>query len=246
MKTKLVIVILLLVSAVPTVFGDPGSSWSNLVVNGSFELPALPSGTNHVVPANEMAPWETTDDAFLIWASELPNELAAEGRQHLAVGSVWQTIATVPGEDYRLSFYHAPRPGVFTSLSVRISLVALHAFAINGAGLTGFKWGRWGMNFTAMADATTISFNTVGTNVYIDDVRLERLPLSSTLRVSEVEFCWPSVATRVYQVQYRSTLTTNLWTNLLQPVQGNGEDRCIKDPMPADEPRRFYRVITGP
>jgi hypothetical protein len=75
MNIKLAVIALLLTSAVRPVFGDPGSSWSNLVVNGSFELPALPAGTNHVVPADQLAPWQTTEGAFLIWASELPNEL---------------------------------------------------------------------------------------------------------------------------------------------------------------------------
>jgi hypothetical protein len=75
---------------------------------------------------------------------------------------------------------------------------------------------------------------------------LERLPLSSSLRVSEVELCWETVGTKVYQPQYRSVLTANTWTALGPLIPGNGETSCIKDTVPADEPQRFYRVVMVP
>ena len=91
---------------------------------------------------------------------------------------------------------------------------------------------------------TYVSKQTTAWSIHIDNVVLERLPVSSTIRVSEVEVCWESVATKVYQVQYRSTLTASMWTNWGGPVQGNGGTMCIKDAVPAGEPQRFYRVMT--
>ena len=35
-----------------------------------------------------------------------------------------------------------------------------------------------------------------------------------TIRASQVEVCWNSISNLTYQVQYRSDLTTNLWTSL--------------------------------
>jgi hypothetical protein len=220
----------------------------NLVANGSFEFPLLASGANHVVPAGELAPWQTTEDSFLIWGPVLPNELAADGRQHLEVVSVWQTVTTIAGEDYRLRYYHSPRPGVDSTLSVEINGRVIRTFAENGTALTGFNWQRFRTNFTATSNSTTIRFDGIGIagNAHIDNVVLERLPASSTLRVSEVELCWETVGTKLYQPQYRSVLTANTWTALGPEIPGNGETSCIKDTVAADESKRFYRVVTVP
>jgi hypothetical protein len=67
-----------------------------------------------------------------------------------------------------------------------------------------------------------------------------------TVRVSEVEVCWESVTNRNYQVQYRSSFPTNIWTNLGPSVAGNGTTNCIADKVPLGEPQRFYRVLPAP
>ena len=74
------------------------------------------------------------------------------------------------------------------------------------------------------------------------------IPLSpaSTIRVSEVEVCWPSILNQDYQLQYRSALTSNTWINLGIPVTGNGSNDCVADKVPPGEPRRFYRVVNSP
>ena len=71
-------------------------------------------------------------------------------------------------------------------------------------------------------------------------------PPVSTIRVSEVEICWPSFLGRAYQVDYRSSLTSNTWTHLGNPILGNGSTNCISDKVPPGEPRRFYRVFDAP
>ena len=227
---------------------EPPPPSSNLILNGSFELPSLTSGANHVVPADELLPWQTIESSFLIWASELRNELAYDGRQHAEVVSIWQTVPTIPSEDYRLAFHHAARPGVDSALSVSVNGQVVRTFVENGSTLTSFNWRRYGTNFTATSNFTTIRFEGVGIpgNAHVDNVVLERLPLSSTIRVSEVEVCWETVTTRVYQVQFRSVITANLWTDLLLPILGNGQTNCIKDVVPVGESQRFYRVITVP
>lgn len=68
-----------------------------------------------------------------------------------------------------------------------------------------------------------------------------RGPTVSTA-VSCVDVCWDSLSNRVYQVQYRSDLTTNQWTNLGSPIPGDGETKCISAPV-LKEPARFYRVV---
>jgi len=81
----------------------------------------------------------------------------------------------------------------------------------------------------------------------LDNISIHQLPLAS-LRVSEVELCWPSDLGTNYRVQYRSQLTTNQWMDLLGTnVIGTGAKICIPDRVPVNEPQRFYQVLpTGP
>jgi hypothetical protein len=69
---------------------------------------------------------------------------------------------------------------------------------------------------------------------------------TASIRISEVEVCWDSVSNRNYQMQYRSTLTTNVWTNLGAPVAGKEVKTCITDKVTVGEPQRYYRVLTVP
>jgi hypothetical protein len=63
-----------------------------------------------------------------------------------------------------------------------------------------------------------------------------------TIRASQVELCWNSKSNFTYQVQYRSDLTTNVWTSLVDCVQSTGSTSCIYDPVVVGLPQRFYRV----
>ena len=67
-------------------------------------------------------------------------------------------------------------------------------------------------------------------------------PPRVTLRASQVEVCWNSISNLTYQVQYRSDLTTNLWTSLVDCVRSVGSTSCIFDPVVVGQPQRFYRV----
>jgi hypothetical protein len=71
------------------------------------------------------------------------------------------------------------------------------------------------------------------------------IPPEVSIRVSQVEVCWKSSTNRMYQVQYRSTLTTNIWTNLGAPVQGTGVE-CVTDAIVPSQPQRFYQVAELP
>ena len=54
--------------------------------------------------------------------------------------------------------------------------------------------------------------------------------------------CWNSKSNLTYRVQYRSDLTTNMWTSLRDCVRSTGSMSCITDPIAAGQPQRFYRV----
>jgi hypothetical protein len=63
---------------------------------------------------------------------------------------------------------------------------------------------------------------------------------------SEIEVCWNSRSNRMYQIQYRSDLTTNLWTDLLPPIPGSGSTNCVSDGIPLGEHQQFFRVVEQP
>jgi hypothetical protein len=68
-------------------------------------------------------------------------------------------------------------------------------------------------------------------------------PVLATIRVSQVEVCWNSQSNLTYQVQYRSDLTTNLWTSLVDCIRSTNSTSCINDPIVSGQPQRFYRVV---
>ncbi len=68
----------------------------------------------------------------------------------------------------------------------------------------------------------------------------------ATIRVSEVEVCWNAASNRVYQVQYRSALTSNAWNNLGSPIAGSGATACITNKVLTGETQRFFRVLPLP
>lgn len=65
--------------------------------------------------------------------------------------------------------------------------------------------------------------------------------LESTIEVSEVRVCWYAATNKTYQVQYRSSLTTNLWVDLGSPIQGDASRKCVNDPVNPGQPHRFYK-----
>ncbi len=70
-------------------------------------------------------------------------------------------------------------------------------------------------------------------------------PLRIQIQVSQVAISWNSTSDINYQVQYASSLTTNVWTNLGAPVQGNGSNSVVVDSV-LDQSKKFYRVINVP
>jgi hypothetical protein len=68
-------------------------------------------------------------------------------------------------------------------------------------------------------------------------------PALATIRASQVEVCWNSQSNLTYQVQYRSDLTTNSWTSLVDCLRSTNSTTCISDQMVVGQPQRFYRVV---
>lgn len=241
-------------------------SAQNLVVNGSFETPAV-TNANHWAffdPTN-LWPWQTTATNFEIWTNGFVDDTtgvgpcySADGGQNLEIlsttneATVWQTVTTQPGQTYIFAFFYTPRPGFDSVLTVSVDSNVVGTFTENGVGLTNFIWQLFITNLVAASDSTTLSFADLSVKsgergTHIDGVVLEAPPQLTIELVgdSEVECLWPSVSNQLYQVQYASSLT-DTWTNLGAAVLGNGTTNFITDALDPDVPQRFYRLVTVP
>ena len=85
-------------------------------------------------------------------------------------------------------------------------------------------------------------------NFVVSELQLDAdiLPVTASIRVSEVEICWLSLSDKTYEVEYRSSLTTNTWTPLFTNIAGNGATICVDDKIVAGQPQRLYRVVALP
>jgi hypothetical protein len=108
----------------------------------------------------------------------------------------------------------------------------------------GQQYGSWGEFFHGNIDELWV-FSGVLTASEVAQLAAAnpRAPVLS-IEVSQVRLCWPSLTSVLYQLQYRSDQTTNLWVNLGVPITGNSAISCITDDLTS--PRRYYRVIVLP
>jgi len=178
----------------------------NLIVNGSFERPEIPTVAKNADRQakrqlwmwgypDEMKPWETDLENFEIWASGLimPRGSAktiitpaksADGNQNLELisdpvmqGALWQTAKTHPGKSYTFSFYHSPRPGAHTTLTVSLNDTVIVKLQEDGTPIGTLKWEQFTTNFVADNMATTVRFadetDVLGQGTHLDGVVLK-------------------------------------------------------------------------
>ena len=73
-------------------------------------------------------------------------------------------------------------------------------------------------------------------------IEAERAPERLSIRVSQVELCWPTATNAWYQLQYRSILTTNQWVPISAWLRGSGDLFCTNDAVLIGQTQRFYQV----
>jgi len=162
----------------------PASARANLIVNGGFESPDIPTGTFAVFGA--ISGWTTFSGSGI----EIQDHVAGspfEGAQHVEMDSydnsgMFQTFSTVPGASYTFSFEYSPRPGVGPD-SNPIEVFWNSAIDIvNGSGIGNADtvWGLHSYTVTAAGPTTTVAFLALGASDglggYLDDVRVEAVP----------------------------------------------------------------------
>lgn len=96
------------------------------------------------------------------------------------------------------------------------------------------------------APITTTTLGTIPGPMVLGIAYVDEPGTHLSIRVSQVEICWSTRVGRSYQLQYRSDLTGDIWTDLGTPILGDGATKCATDSVLLGQPRRFYRVCTLP
>jgi hypothetical protein len=170
------------------------------VINGSFENGTFTPDGNDLMSlqpgSTAIAGW-TTFGGELVWAHNLNPFVAhaADGQFWLDLtgyhdaspyGGVTQTVATVPGTDYRLSYVLGVNQddGRFSG-PVSVAAVAGSASTTStyNPAAPGVQWGTFNLDFTANAATTTLSFQGMSGAQYIglDNIQLNPVPEPSAL-----------------------------------------------------------------
>ena len=183
--------------------GDCIEQGSNLVLNEGFENPVVTdNGGQWQIYPSGIANWAVTAGAGL----ELQRNGVAgapHGGQQLAEldshgsgsqSTIEQVINTVPGQKYRFSFWHSPRPGNTpvdggdNKIEFTVEVTSNNGTLVNQTiGMTysgsGTSWTKYTYNFIALDTQTTIRFRDAGTQAdtlggYLDDVLVRQLDCS--------------------------------------------------------------------
>lgn len=180
---------------------------SNLIVNGGFETPIVTDngGQWQVFPDGTLTSWEVTGGSAGLEIQRNGVAGAPHGGVQLAEldshtpgdssSGIEQVISTVPGQQYRLRFWHSPRPnnGPNTDNAVELDVLVTSTsgtMITDTIGLPSFSgsgtvWTEHVYDFVALDSETTIRFTDAGSQQdtlggYLDDVSVRTLDCEDT------------------------------------------------------------------
>jgi len=162
---------------------------AELIVNGGFELPVVPPGTEFVtLSGGDIPGWTISAGTVDVYRDTWP---AFQGHQSLDLSgspgppgtAIFQSFATVPGESYLLSFRYANNTGVSFATG-RVEILGMGGNdlindLLTHAGSTpaDMNYLLYSQTFTANSATTTLRFTHLGSSVpdfgglALDDVR---------------------------------------------------------------------------
>lgn len=240
-------------------------------INGGLET--LSGDTfQTVLPGSSYAGWNSVgggDIEFTTTQTAVPGGFfgpVAEGSGCLDLngvafqGAVSQMLTNEPGVVYRLRFAMSGNPGILGQPRRATKTMDVYWGGTNSGSFafthlpsdtqTNMRWEYHEILVTGKGidelrfASTSADYNDAGP--VIDNISIAPLEETLSLRVSQVELCWNSVTNFTYQIEYRSSLTTNSWVPFGSPRQGSGGVICTNDTVSMDEPHRFYRVLRVP
>ena len=167
-------------STTTTTTSPPPPPPVNVLANGGFETNSVPNGTKAEV--TDLLGWTNPSGAVEVWHN-LPGFAPREGGSNVEIdragrdNRLEQTVATVAGRPYTLSFQQSPGAGIPTNsnkFTVYWNGTNLGTVARNGKGLTTTSWQLTTFTVTGTGN-DRLSFrenDSDNVGALIDDVRL--------------------------------------------------------------------------
>ena len=142
---------------------------NNIVIDGNFETPSLGGWGETFYDGQSFGPWLVGGNSIDIHTSSV--FLPADGNQSVDlsgydVGSLSQTLVTVAGQSYTLSFALAGNPAAGPAIKQMDvywgeSLIASPSFDITGHDATNMGWETLTYTVTATSSSTVLEFESL-------------------------------------------------------------------------------------
>lgn len=166
--------------------------------------------------------------------------------------TISQTLPTVPGISYLLSFWwqttsYFGSPAAPNEL--RVTWNGTTELDQLNAGIT--PWTNQSFILTATSSSTALLFGCSDDNSYLalDDISVMPVPPAvfqvSSVNQNQFEFSWNAVTGLVYQVQYTTNLLSTNWINLGAAITATNSTLYMTNTVGPDS-QRFYRAIISP
>ncbi|MDB6040447.1 MAG: hypothetical protein JWM99_4288, partial [Verrucomicrobiales bacterium] len=165
--------------------------------------------------------------------------------QTTTLGSLAQSLPTLPGRNYQLSFWlHNPASGTPNEFRVAWDSTTL----FDQVDMGPFAWTN--MQFTVTADRTNsvlkFFFRNDRQAFALDEVAVELLPSPMFQNVTATDGSIRLILNVPnglgYQLQYTTDLNSIAWTNLGDPGIGGADPVTISDLIGSTE-QRYYRIV---
>ena len=224
----------------------------DLVQNGGFETGDFTdwtlTGPTDVSNVNFVA-----DATFTYFPADSGIYLAYIGEGDEKLAHLTQTIQTVPGQLYQISFWVncddlTPNELLFNwnGQTLFDSSFTNNMF---GTNFNAYVWSNFQFTATATSNNTVIDFGAYNDNGYVglDDVSVQPLvtpPLafqSVTKSAGSLQLTWNSRSGGVYQLQYNTDLAGANWSNIGNSITATTSTVSTSTAITTD-PERFYRI----
>lgn len=156
------------------------SSYAGLIINGDFEANAIKPGSWTSLSSNRVDGWQGSN--IEIW-NALNGVHAVSGNHFIELNanganqgpwSIFQSFATVTGQEYQLDFYYRARTKNKESFEVSLANVSQTL-----SDHTMQEWRHYTSSFTAIDSLTTLRFTSLTSGTYgnfLDAIQVSALP----------------------------------------------------------------------